>query len=203
MSPLSESALVAGRVVTLTDGETIPWAANQGCAYSVILTGNDLFENPTQLQGGTIYVLSIAQDSTGSRIPTWGSAFQFPDGVATTLTATALATDILFFYSDGSTLKLISSSLNVGTPIAAPSGLSASNDQIGQVSLAWTNHATAETADGTKIYRDDVVIATVAITVTEYVDVVDQGSYVYKVRAYRGSILSGDSAASGESLPPD
>jgi len=78
---------------TLTDASTIAWDASSN-----------------QVAGG-VYVLTIIQDGTGSRLVTFNSTYKFTSSVPT-LTTTASARDILVFLSDGTNMYEIGRSLN-------------------------------------------------------------------------------------------
>lgn len=89
---------------TLTDGATISWNTASGQIATVTLGGNRTFNGPTNLKIGT-YVLNVIQDGTGSRTGNFSNTiFKFPGGVKPTLTTTANARDIIFFYSDGTNM---------------------------------------------------------------------------------------------------
>ena len=97
---------------TLTDGATISWDASANQVTSVELGGNRTFDAPTNQVAGAVYVLTIKQDSTGSRTATFNSVFKFTSGTAPTLTTTASARDILVFLSDGTNFYEVGRSLN-------------------------------------------------------------------------------------------
>ena len=98
---------------TLTDGATISWDAAQNQVTSVTLGGNRTLGAPTNLKDGAVYVLTVIQDSTGSRTLSFNSVFKFHQGSAPTLTTTASARDVLVFLSNGTNLYEIGRSLNV------------------------------------------------------------------------------------------
>ncbi|MDR3706611.1 MAG: hypothetical protein P4L28_11990 [Paludibacteraceae bacterium] len=112
--PVSSSSTIkatglASTVQTLTDGASIVWNAATGSNAIITLTAaGRTLANPTNIVAGTVYRLTVNQDTTGSRtITTWGSYFKFPGGVKPTLTATASASDVLEFYADTiTTLRL-------------------------------------------------------------------------------------------------
>jgi len=60
-----------------------------------------------------VYVLTVIQDATGTRVPSWNAVFKFAAATAPTLTTTASAKDILVFLSDGTNMYEIGRSLNV------------------------------------------------------------------------------------------
>lgn len=103
---------------TLTDGATISWDASANQVTSVTLAGDRTFAAPTNMKDGGVYVLSLIQDASGTRlISTWNSVFKFAAGTAPTLTTTASARDVLVFLSDGTSMFEIGRSLNVSTPV--------------------------------------------------------------------------------------
>ena len=98
---------------TLTDGATISWDASANQVTSVTLAGDRTFAAPTNMVDGGVYVLTIVQDATGTRVPSFNAVFKFAAGTAPTLTTTAAARDILVFNSDGTNMYEIGRSLNV------------------------------------------------------------------------------------------
>ena len=102
---------------TLTDAASIDWDASANQVTSVTLAGDRTFNAPTNMKDGGVYVLSLIQDASGTRlISTWNSVFKFAAGTAPTLTTTASARDVLVFLSDGTSMFEIGRSLNVSTP---------------------------------------------------------------------------------------
>lgn len=98
---------------TLTDAASISWDASANQVTSVTLAGDRTFAAPTNMVDGGVYVLSIIQDATGTRVPSFNAVFKFAAGTAPTLTTTAAARDILVFNSDGTNMYEIGRSLNV------------------------------------------------------------------------------------------
>jgi len=93
----------------LTDGATISWDMSSGGFAYVTLGGNRTLSNPTNVKPGSIYILKVIQDATGSRTLSFDTNFKFSGGTAPTLTSTANAVDLLMFIAyDASTLYLIS-----------------------------------------------------------------------------------------------
>lgn len=92
-----------GSVTALTDGATITPDFALANNYSVTLGGNRTLANPTNLVAGQSGIIKISQDGTGGRTLAFGSYWDFPAGVAPTLTTTASAVDILAYYVDSST----------------------------------------------------------------------------------------------------
>jgi hypothetical protein len=98
---------------TLTDAASISWDASANQVTSVTLAGDRTFAAPTNMVDGGVYVLTIIQDGTGTRVPSFNAVFKFAAGTAPTLTTTASARDILVFNSDGTNMYEIGRSLNV------------------------------------------------------------------------------------------
>jgi len=98
---------------TLTDAASISWDASANQVTSVTLGGDRTFAAPTNMVDGGVYVLTIIQDATGTRVPSFNAVFKFAAGTAPTLTTTASARDILVFNSDGTNMYEIGRSLNV------------------------------------------------------------------------------------------
>ncbi|CAN0598826.1 unnamed protein product, partial [Laminaria digitata] len=88
------SALQACGVEILVDGPTITPTGTRNL-NRVTLGGNRTMANPSNITAGATYVFKITQDGTGSRTMLWGSAYDFPGGVAPTLTSNAAGIDIV------------------------------------------------------------------------------------------------------------
>lgn len=73
-----------------------------------------------------------------------------------------------------------------------PENLEANADSLtGQVNLVWTPVGSSFQADGIQVFRDDVLVATLALSASSYLDIppapTNQAlTYVYKVRAFGG-----------------
>jgi hypothetical protein len=98
---------------TLTYDATQDWnlAANQVCKLT--LTANTTFDAPTNQVDGSVYVITIIQDGTGSRTAGWNTVFKFAGATVPTLTTTASAKDVFTFISDGTNMLCIAQVLNV------------------------------------------------------------------------------------------
>jgi hypothetical protein len=94
-------------VVALNDsGGAIAIDASAGQFFTITLDGNHAFSNPTNLYAGWTCRIKITQDGTGSRVPTWGTAWDWPSSTAETLSTTAGAVDVVVGISfDGSTIQ--------------------------------------------------------------------------------------------------
>ena len=84
--------------------------ASTGTAYTIVitaasvlnltLTGNCAFTFPAASPGAQ-FTLLLAQDATGSRVPSWPASVRWADGTPPTLTTTAGKTDVITFICDG------------------------------------------------------------------------------------------------------
>jgi len=83
----------ASAIVTLTDGATITPDFDTGNIFTVTLGGNRTLANPSNLVAGQSGSLFVVQDGTGSRTLSWGSYWDFVNGVAPTLSTGANAVD--------------------------------------------------------------------------------------------------------------
>ncbi len=89
---------------TLSDGANISWNASANQVTSVTLAGNRTLDNPTNMNDGATYILTVKQDATGSRTLSYGTAYKWPGGTAPTLSTGANDIDILTFVSDGTSM---------------------------------------------------------------------------------------------------
>ena len=98
---------------TLTFDATQDWnlSANQVCKLT--LTANTTFDAPTNQVDGSVYVITIIQDGTGSRTAGWNTVFKFAGGTAPTLTTDASAKDVFTFVSDGTNMNNVAQVLDV------------------------------------------------------------------------------------------
>ena len=98
---------------TLTFDATQDWnlSANQVCKLT--LTANTTFDAPTNQVDGSVYVITIIQDGTGSRTAGWNTVFKWAGGTAPTLTTTASAKDVFTFVSDGTNMNKVAQVLDV------------------------------------------------------------------------------------------
>ena len=88
----------------LTDAATVAWNLDTAQAATLTLGGSRTLANPTNMAPGGSYVLTVKQDATGGRTLTFGAAYKWAGGVAPVLSTAANATDLLFFYSDGTSM---------------------------------------------------------------------------------------------------
>ncbi len=91
----------------LTDQATINWDASLGCNAQVTLAGNRTLANPTNTTSGTLYTLTVVQDSIGGRTLEFGANFNFTwqnPGFYSSPTALPNSTTIYNFLCTGTTL---------------------------------------------------------------------------------------------------
>jgi len=81
----------------------VSWNLDDNQVTVLTLDGDLVIDNPTNLKAGGTYILYLVQDATGTRVPTFGSAYKFPDGIAPTLSTAANAVDIIAFTSRNGT----------------------------------------------------------------------------------------------------
>jgi len=82
----------------------VSWDLENNQVTSIILDGNLVFDNPTNLVDGAIYHLTVKQDGVGSRTATWGSVFKWPGGTPPTLSAGVNAIDHITLVAYGTDL---------------------------------------------------------------------------------------------------
>jgi hypothetical protein len=202
-------AVVNNVVTTLTDGPTVAWDASTAFGFKLTLGGNRAIQNPTGLVAGALYTLELQQDGSGSRVATWGTNFRWTQNAAytpPTFSTAAYAVDHLLFYSDGTYLTLLSVMLNVySRDVApAPSSLTASTDEAGQITLNWTDTTSDEA--GFIVEYDNLStwteIGRTAAGVHSFVDPgLPPGDGTYRVRAFRpGAVSSPSNSATGTAL---
>lgn len=194
--------IVSNVVAELTDAATISMDASVAFTFHVTLGGNRTLATPSNAVAGSLYTLLVDQDGTGSRTLAFGSGWRFPGATSPTLTTNANAKDVLLFVADGSAMNMLSVIKDLGAPITPPSGLTATNNQVGQVTLNWVDNSSDE--DGFEIQIDSGGFGhldDVAAGVTTYVDPEVAGDYTYRIRAKRGGSFSTPSnSATGTAL---
>lgn len=79
--------------------------------FSIVLNGSTTINTPTDLKEGQSGVIYIQQDGEGGRTAGYASEWNFPGGVAPTLTTTASGVDVLC-YATRSTTSIASRLLN-------------------------------------------------------------------------------------------
>lgn len=94
-------------LVTLTDAGTIAVDMSAGINFQVTLAGNRTLGNPTNVKVGQSGLIIVNQDGTGNRTMAYGANWEFPGGVAPTLTTTASAKDILTYFVQNSSRIIV------------------------------------------------------------------------------------------------
>lgn len=94
-------------LVTLTDAATIAVDMDSGFNFQVTLAGNRTLGNPTNVKIGQAGMIIVNQDGTGSRTLGYSANWEFPGGVAPTLTTTASAKDILTYFAQNSSRIIV------------------------------------------------------------------------------------------------
>ena len=98
---------------TLTFDATQDWDLTTNQVCKLTLTANTTFDAPTNQVDGSVYVITIIQDGTGSRTAGWNTVFKWAGGTAPTLTTDASAKDVFTFVSDGTNMNNVAQVLNV------------------------------------------------------------------------------------------
>lgn len=124
----------------LSDNATIDWDLSQGNA-EVVLDGNRTLANPTNMNPGEHYFLSVIQDAiTGGRTLAYGSGYKFPSNVKPTLSTFPGTLDLLTFECDGSYM------LNTGA---------FKNMTNTEVALSYLTNLLLWLDAGTEVYSDN------------------------------------------------
>lgn len=82
-----------GQVTTVASDATITLNFNDSNNYEIDLGHTATIANPLNCTAGQSGSIFLTQDSTGSRVVSWGSYWDFAGGVAPVLSTAALATD--------------------------------------------------------------------------------------------------------------
>ena len=102
-------------VVVLADSSTIETDCSLGNLFTLTTTQSFTMSAPTNAVSGKMIVYKIKQDSTGSRVVTWDSAFRGSlDQALPVLTTTANYVDYILFIYDASVEKWNCLSANQG-----------------------------------------------------------------------------------------
>lgn len=80
---------------TLTDGANISTDCTNSNSFGVIIGGNRVLDNPTNLKEGATYVWVVTQDGTGSRTLSFGTYFKWAGGLAPLMSTGIGAVDII------------------------------------------------------------------------------------------------------------
>jgi hypothetical protein len=100
---------LAPAVVSLTFGATIAVNAALGNDFRLTLTASTgTIANPTNPVDGQIIEFAIAQDATGGRTVTWGTAYDFGSAGVPTLSTAASKVDLIGFKYNASLAKWMS-----------------------------------------------------------------------------------------------
>ena len=86
---------------TLACSATVTPNAAVNNTFRIVANQNFTLANPTNLTDGQYINFQIVQDSTGSRLITFGSKFKFVGGLSFSLTTAANAVDFVSCYYDG------------------------------------------------------------------------------------------------------
>lgn len=100
---VTPASLYSTQTLTIDDN-VVSWDLSLGTMATVTLEDNYSLSNPTNMVNGAAYILVIKQDSTGSRLLTFGNAYKFPYGIEPTLSTGGDDIDIISFICDGTYL---------------------------------------------------------------------------------------------------
>lgn len=189
--PLALAATPLFATTALTDGSTIALDASLDSAYTLTLGGDDhLLASPTNVTADKVYTLAVTQDATGGHQLLFGAGYDLPlalNGVgAASVEKGANALVIYTFVGRGSQLSLLSVASGDSAAVQRPTGLTASTNQTGQVTLSWTSADASATAYS--VWKNDPVFGWGQIatpTGTSYVDTEAAGNYTYRIQATR------------------
>jgi len=92
-----KGAAIKGKIETLTFATNVAVNAAHGNDFRLTLTGNCTISNPTGPQDGQKIEFVFIQDATGGRTVAWGTAFDFGDSSAPTLSTVANKRNIVGF----------------------------------------------------------------------------------------------------------
>ena len=84
-----------GEVITVSYASTITLDFRTANNFTVTLTGNTTFANPSNLAAGQSGILFVLQDGTGGRTAAFGSYWDFSDGTSPTLSTGVNAVDMI------------------------------------------------------------------------------------------------------------
>lgn len=91
------TAATSPAVVALLDGATVTVDASLGNVFTVTLAGNRTLADPSNPVDGQEIRVNVTQDATGSRLLSYGAAYDFGAAGAPTLSTGAGKVDILRF----------------------------------------------------------------------------------------------------------
>lgn len=84
-----------------------------GNVREFVLNTNYTIRAPSNAKAGTLLLMRLKQDGTGSRTGTWNSAYKWIGGSAPALTTAANAVDLFLFYLDGTNAEELFRSMDV------------------------------------------------------------------------------------------
>ena len=84
-----------GEVSAVSYASTITLDFRTANNFTVTLTGNTTFANPSNLAAGQSGIVFVIQDGTGGRTAAFGSYWDFSDGTAPTLSTGVNAVDMI------------------------------------------------------------------------------------------------------------
>jgi hypothetical protein len=93
--PTGPGQILAPQALTWASTIT-PVMSGVGASYYGTANANATLANPTSVSPGQALLLDITQDSTGSRLLAFGSAYVFPNGITPVLSTAAGARDLLY-----------------------------------------------------------------------------------------------------------
>jgi hypothetical protein len=110
----TEQGALAPAVVGLTDAATIAVDASLGNDFRVTIAGSRTMGGPANPTDGQKIIFQITQGAAGSATITWGSSYEFSDGLPQpTLSTKAGQTDLLgFIYNAGKSSWLFAAFVN-------------------------------------------------------------------------------------------
>lgn len=108
------TAATRGAIATLADAATITPNFAQANMFRVQLGGNRTLANPTNLVEGQSGSIDIHQDNTGGRTLAFGWGWDFPGGVAPTLSTAVRAKDKLGYQVDVARSAVVT--ISIATP---------------------------------------------------------------------------------------
>jgi len=91
-------------LATLTDATNVSWNLQTQQVATLTLGGTRTLDNPTNQKNGGVYTLILKQNGTGNHNISFGTAYNFPSGVAPTPSQAANSVDVLTFVSDGTNM---------------------------------------------------------------------------------------------------
>lgn len=174
-------------------GPNVSVDGSQGPSFGLTLSGDYTLSNPTNQVAGQVYTFVVSQNYTGGRKLAFGTCYKFAGANALEVSQGSDTVDVFQFVSDGTNMLLVSAEYDLQAEIVAPSSLTATQNLVGEVQLAWTNNDS--TADAIRVEIKDMTgmwgqLDVLAATATSYSDPEGAGTYEYRLRALRGTRYS-------------